>query len=159
MLKVGDVVNVEVTNVQVFGIFCRHPNDEMLVLIPETSWIASSCSCDQFAQPGDSLTVKILHIDVESGKTAATIKGRHPNPWETEELNVGQRHLARIVRYVEKSDRCNDRPAYLLELVPGAFTMLCDTQQALTPGDHVSVTIQSSDPQKLAVEVSLENGS
>lgn len=157
MLKVGDVVDAEVTNVQVFGIFCRHRGEELLVLIPETSWIASACSCKQFAEPGDTLTARILNVDAESRKIAATIKGRHPNPWETDQLDVGRRYSARIVRYVEKSDRCNDQPAFLIELLPGAFTMLCQTQTSFAPGGHVTVIIRSSDRRKLAVEVALEN--
>lgn len=159
MLKVGDVVDAEVTNVQVFGIFCRHRQEEVLVLIPETSWIASACSCEQFAQPGDTLTVKILHIDAASGKIAATIKGHHVNPWETDQLNVGCRHDALVVRHVEKSDRCNDKPAYLLELLPGAFTMLCDTTKSLVPGERVTVIIKSSNPQKRAVQIAFASGS
>ena len=159
MLIVGDVVEAEVTNVQVFGIFCRHRDEDLLVLIPETSWIASACSCQQFAQSGDMLTVKILNIDPESGKIAATIKGRHPNPWETDKLNAGRRHTAQIVRYVEKSDRCHDQPAFLIELLPGAFAMLCHTQRSFKPGDHVEVIIRSSDPRKRAVEVTLANAS
>ncbi len=157
MLKVGDVVDAVVTRVQVFGIFCSYRQEDILVLIPETSWIASACSCEQFAQPGDILTVKVLHIDAAAGRVAATIKGRHSNPWETHELNVGCRYDALVVHRVEKSDRCNDQPAYLLELMPGAFTMLCDTTMTLEPGDHVAVIITSSNPDRLAVTVALEN--
>ena len=157
MLEIGDVVDAEVTNVQVFGIFCRHRDEDLLVLIPETSWIASASSCKQFAQPGDKLTVKILHVDSESRKIAATIKGRHPDPWETDQLDAGRRYTARVVRRVEKSDRCNDQPAFLIELLPGAFTMLCQTQKSFAPGDQVAVIIRSSDPRKRAVEVAIEN--
>ena len=157
MLRIGDVVDAEVTSVQIFGIFCRHRDEDLLVLIPETSWIASACSCEQLAQPGDTLTVKILHIDTESRKIAATIKGRHPNPWETDQLDVGRRYIARVVRHVEKSDRCNDQPAFLIELLPGAFTMLCQAPRSFSPGDQVAVIIRSSDPGKRAVEVAFEN--
>jgi len=155
MLKAGDVVDAEVTKVEVFGIFCRHQEQELLVLIPETSWIASFCSCEQFAQPRETLTVKVLRIDRDSGKVAATIKGRYPNPWESDQLNVGCCHNARVVRYVADSDRCNGQPAYLIEIVPGAYTMLCDTSKSFSPGDHVAVTIQSSDPMKLAVTIAV----
>lgn len=36
MLTIGDVVDAEVTNVQVFGLFCRHDDEDLLVLLPET---------------------------------------------------------------------------------------------------------------------------
>jgi predicted RNA-binding protein with RPS1 domain len=159
MLKVGDVVDAEVTNVQVFGIFCRHGQEDMLVVIPETSWIASFCSCNQFAQPGDTLKVKVLHIDTGSGRIAATIKGRHSDPWETDQLNVGCRYDALVIRHVDKSDRCSDQPACLLELLPGAFTMLCDATKTLRRGDYAAVMITSSNPGKRAVQITLVNES
>jgi ribosomal protein S1 len=157
MLKAGDVVDAEVINVQVFGIFCRHRDEELFVLIPETSWLASSCSCQGFAQPGDSLTVKILNVDIESGKIAATIKGRHPNPWETKQLNVGSTHEARVVRHVTASEY--DQEGYLIELMPGAYTMFSDTKRHLAPNDLVPVVIQSCNPQRQAVEVAITNSS
>lgn len=159
MLQAGDVVDVEVTSVQVFGIFCRHRDEELLVLIPETSWIASFCSCDQFAQPGDTLTVTILQVDPESRKIAATIKGCYPNPWDTDQLTVGRRHTARVVRHVKKSDRCHNQSAFLIELLPGALAMLCNGQTSFSPGDQIAIIIRSSDPRKMAVEVALESSS
>jgi len=155
MVAVGDVVDATVTAVQVFGVFCRHESHDMLVLIPETSWIASFNSCEQFAEPGDMLTIKIKHVDHQSGKIAATIKERHPDPWQTDQLDAGKQHLARVVRYVEKSDRCKDEPAYLIELMPGAYTMLCASGISLQPDDQVSVTIQSSNSINHAVSVAI----
>lgn len=71
MLTTGQVVEVEVRTVAVFGVFCRHEDQEILVLIPEISWIASFSSCHQFAEPGDRWTVKIIHGDVGTGKISA----------------------------------------------------------------------------------------
>ncbi|MEM6433955.1 MAG: S1 RNA-binding domain-containing protein [Cyanobacteria bacterium P01_D01_bin.115] len=153
MVAVGDVVDATVTAVRVFGVFCRHESQDMLVLIPETSWIASFNSCEQFATPGDTLTIKIKHIDHVSGKISATIKGHHSDPWQTDQLDVGKQYSARVVRYVETSDRCENQPAYLIELLPGAYTMLCANGISLQPDDRVSVTIQSSDSLNHGVAV------
>lgn len=155
MVAIGDVVTAEVKDVQVFGIFCSHESQEILVLIPEISWIASFNSCLQFAEPGDQLTVKIKNIDHESGKIAATIKGLYPNPWETAQFNVGTTHTGRVIRYVEKSDRCNNQPAFLIELVPGAFTMLCADGLSFQPGQTCRLTIEKSDAFNNAVSVKL----
>jgi small subunit ribosomal protein S1 len=151
MLKAGDVVEVEVRNVAVFGVFCRHGEQEILVLIPETSWVASFCSCEQFAQPGDRLTVKIIHVDAARGKIAASIKALHPDPWTTGELAPGTEHQARVVRYVEKADRCMDGPGYLIELIPGSYIMLCASSLSLKTGEQVAVVIRESDFSKRAV--------
>jgi ribosomal protein S1 len=73
MLTVGQVVQVEVRSVAAFGVFCQHAEQEVLVLIPETSWAASFCSCEQFAASGDRFTVKVLHADPALSKVKASI--------------------------------------------------------------------------------------
>src|SRR4029434_8011752 len=110
MLESGDVVEVEVRTVAVFGVFCRHGEQEVLVLIPETSWIASYCSCHQFAEPGDRLTVKVLHVDAVRGQAAASVTALHPDPWPGGLLEPGTEHQARVVRAVEDADRCGGSP-------------------------------------------------
>jgi predicted RNA-binding protein with RPS1 domain len=153
MLKTGDVVEVEVRAVAVFGVFCRHEEEEILVRIPEISWTASFCSCEQFAQPGERLTVKIIHVDVPTGKISASIKALHPNPWTTGELAPGVEHQARIVRYVEKADRCEDGSGYLIELIPGAYVMLCTNGRSLEASERVAVVVRDADFGKCAVRV------
>lgn len=153
MLNAGEVVEVEVRTVAVFGVFCRHGEEEILVLIPETSWVASFCSCEQFARSGDRLTVKIIHVDASKGKISASIKALHPDPWATGELAPGIEHQARVVRYVEKADRCMDGPGYLIELIPGAYVMLCANGLSPEIGDRITVVIRESDFSKRAVQV------
>ena len=153
MLENGDVVDAEVTNVQVFGIFCQHRGQDLLVKIPEISWVASFNSSLQFASPGDRHTVKIIHVDKNTAKIAATIKGRFPDPWRTDQLKVGATHTAIVVRYVDKSDRCGNNPAYMLELVPGAFVMLEANRLSLSVGETIVVTISESQPESRAIRV------
>lgn len=155
MLKVADIVTVVVTSPQVFGVFCRYESQDLLVLIPETSWIASFNSCHQFAQAGDRLTVRIQSIDTISGKIAASVRHVFSDPWETDQLAVGSTHLATVVRFVESADRCDNEPAYLLELLPGAYTMLCADGLSLAAGQEIAVTIAASDPQRHAVGLKL----
>ena len=151
MLETRDVVDAEVTNVQVFGIFCHHRGQDLLVKIPEISWVASFNSCLQFASPGDRHTVKIIHVDKNTAKIAATIKGRFPDPWRTDQLELGVTHTAIVVRYVDKSDRCGNNPAYMLELVPGAFVMLEANRLSLSVGESIVVTVSESQPHCRAV--------
>jgi hypothetical protein len=123
------------------------------VLIPETSWVASYCSCHQFAAPGDRLRVKIIHVDAASGKVSASITALHPDPWPCGLLALGTEHQARVVRFVESADRCGDGPGYLLELLPGAFVMLCGAVPPLVVGQTCGVTVVESDFSKRAVRV------
>ena len=125
MVAAGDILDVEVQRAAVFGLFCRAGEQEVLVLIPETSWVASFCSCRQFAVPGDRLRVRVLRVDAESRQASASIKALHPDPWPSGRLAVGTAHQARVVRAIPNADRCGDGPGHLLELLPGAFVVLC----------------------------------
>ncbi len=152
-LTAGQIVEVEVERVAVFGLFCRYEDIELLVLIPEVSWIASFASCEQVADLGDRLTVQIIHADQPTGRVSASIKKMYPNPWENGSLEPGQEHQARVIRYVENADRCEGDPAYLIELVPGALVMLCADGVKLEKDQRCEVTVVKSDPFKRSVEV------
>lgn len=153
MLAARQIVEVEVQTVAVFGLFCRYDGQEVLVLIPETSWVACFCSCHQFAAPGDRLTVKVIHVDVDSGKIAASVKAVHPDPWPGGLLAPGTEHQARVVRFVESADRCGDGPGYLLELLPGAYVMLCGGEPPLEEGRTCTVRVVESDVSRHSVRV------
>ena len=157
-LQIGQTVDVIVKSVRTYGLFCVHDeNTELLVLIPETSWTASYCSCEQFADVGDHITVKILHIEEDTGKIAASVRHRFPDPWATDTFQPGRSFTATVARHVDSADRCGNGPGCLLELVPGAFVMLCTPGYDLTPGDTCDVTITDVKPDAHAVSVSLAN--
>jgi predicted RNA-binding protein with RPS1 domain len=151
MLAVGEIVTAEVTSPQVFGVFYRHESKDILVVIPETSWIASFNSCLQFAAVADRLTVKILNIDIPTGKIAASIRALHPNPWETGKIIIGASYEARVVRFIESADRCNDKAAYLLELFPGAYAMIPLGDRKVSSGQMVAVRILAADLSRASV--------
>lgn len=157
MVTVGDILDVEVQSVTTFGLYCRAGHEDVLVLIPETSWIASYCSCHQFAEPGDRFRVQVLHTDAMSGKVSASIKALYPDPWPAGWLEVGTEHRARVVRFIESSDRCDGRPATLLELFPGAYAVLCG-ESKVPRGRSCTVTVVASDFSKRAVRVALTHG-
>ncbi len=154
MVAAGDIIEVEVVSVAVFGLFCRYGEQEVLVLIPEISWIASYNSCEQFASPGDRFRVKVLRVDAESGQVSGSIIALHPNPWQSDQLALGTEYRARVVRPVANADRCGGAPGYLLELLPGAYVMMCGGPH-LECGQVRSVKIIASDAFKRSVQVAL----
>jgi hypothetical protein len=159
MLVPGQVVEVEVRRVAVFGAFCEYDGQELLLLLPETSWVASYCSCDQFAAPGDRLTVKVLCVDATTEQASATVRGLYPDPWADGSLIPGSEYWARVVRYVTAADRCNGQPGYLLEILPGVYVMLCAATFKLERGQRVWVTIRTSEFGKRAVTIGLSEAS
>jgi hypothetical protein len=127
-LHPGDIVRAVVRKTAVFGLFCEYGTHEILVLIPEISWIPSFASCEQVAAVGDELEVKIVHIDRDRNKIAGSIRALHPgsDPWHGAwQLGVGDVLEATVVRWVERADRCGDAGGYLLALRPAALVMLC----------------------------------
>jgi hypothetical protein len=128
LLKPGDVVRARVKHVAVFGIFFDYRGDEILVLIPDVSWIPCFASCEQVADVGDEFHIKIVHHAEERRQYSGSIRAVHPesNPWNGSwQLQVGDQLEPTVVRVVEKADRCGNNKGLLLELRPAAYVMLC----------------------------------
>ena len=160
MLKVGDRAEVTVTSAQVFGLFCRAGTEEVLVRIPYVSWIASFASCQQIAEPGDVLSVKVTHVHPESGQVSGDMRALYPDPWKNDALQAGEIHEATVRRCVPEADRCDDQPAYLVEVLPGAFGMLCASDHSLLPGQRCNVLLKAVNPERHSVVLALvDNGS
>ena len=143
----------------VFGLFCEYRKYEILVLIPELSWIPSFASCEQVAAVGDELVVKIIHIDRQRNKIAGSLIAIHPesDPWHgTWQLGVGDVLEATVVRWVEKADRCGDAGGYLLALRPAALVMLCGEEAGrFRSGETVTVRVTAIDARQRKVTVAL----
>ena len=158
-LNPGDVVRAVVRKTAVFGLFCEYGTHEILVLIPEISWIPSFASCEQVAAVGDELEVKIVHIDRERNKIAGSLVALHPesDPWHGAwQLGVGDVLDATVVRWVEKADRCGDAGGYLLALRPAALVMLCGQEAGrFKSGDRVAVRVTAIDARQGKVTVAL----
>ena len=158
-LKPGDVIRAVVRKTAVFGLFCEYRKHEILVLIPEISWIPSFASCEQVAAVGDELEVKIVQIDKERNKIAGSLRALHPesDPWHGAwQLGVRDVLDATVVRWVEQADRCGDAGGYLLALRPAAFVMLCGQEAGrFKRGDRVAVRVTSIDARHGTVTVGL----
>lgn len=158
-LKIGDVVRAVVQKTAVFGLLCESGTYEILVLIPEFSWILSFASCDQAAAVGDELEVKIIHVDQEQNKFAGSMRAMYPenDPWSGAwQLGVGEVLEATVVRWVEKADRCAGAGGYLLALRPAALVMLCgEAAGRFNRGESVDVTVTSIDKVQGQVKVEL----
>jgi ribosomal protein S1 len=108
-LKTGEVVRAVVRKAAVFGLFCEHGSHEIMVLIPEISWVPPFARCEQVAAVGDDLEVKIIHIDRERNRIAGSLVALQPetDPWHGAwRLGVGDVLNATVVRWVAGADRC-----------------------------------------------------
>jgi predicted RNA-binding protein with RPS1 domain len=157
MLKTGDVVRAVVRKTAVFGLFCEFGTHQILVLIPEISWIPSFASCDQVGAVGDELEIMVIQIDRERNKIAGSLVALHPesDPWHGKwQLGVGDVMNATVVRWVERADRCGDTGGYLLALRPAALVMLCGQEAGrFKSGDTVAVKVTAFDARTRQVTV------
>jgi ribosomal protein S1 len=152
-IQVGKKITVTVTKVAEFGVFCQWQDKTGLIVIPETSWIASYNSCLQFTSTGNTHEVLITSIDSTGSDFSASIRALYPNPWLQNSLAYGTIHRAKIVRSVEQSDRCNNCTAYLVEIMSGAYAMLCEEQLTLKKDDFCNVIITESTPEKYSIKL------
>ncbi|MBN9121066.1 MAG: S1 RNA-binding domain-containing protein [Planctomycetes bacterium] len=81
--KPGEVVTARVKQVAPFGLFMDYCGHDLLLLIPETSWIACYASCSQLADVGDEFRVRVLHHAEGWDQYAVSHKVVYPdsNPW------------------------------------------------------------------------------
>jgi hypothetical protein len=79
----------------------------------------------------------------------------NPNPWLNGSITTGVVLDARVVRYVEKADRCGDNPGYLLEIVPGGYAMLCADGVSLKEGQTRRVSVQQCNSARRSVVLAL----
>jgi hypothetical protein len=158
-LKTGDVVRAVVRKTAVFGLFCEFGTHEILVLIPEISWIPSFASCEQAAAVGDELEVKIVHIDKERNKIAGSVRALHPasDPWHGAwRLGVGDVLEATVIRWVERADRCGGAGGHLIALRPAALVMLCGQEAGrFKSGDTIAVKVTALDARTRQITVGL----
>jgi ribosomal protein S1 len=88
-IKVGNILEAEITGVMPFGFFAkvnvgekRKPVTlEGLVHISEISWEKVENPAD-FYKVGDKVKVKVLGVDKKGGKLNLSIKQLFPDPWE-----------------------------------------------------------------------------
>lgn len=97
-LKIGDIIDGEVSAVTDFGIFVEFgENLEGLVHISEIAWQRID-NPDNFVKVGDRVKAKIIHI--EGSKVFLSIKALREDPWQKveERYKIGQRVMGKVLK-------------------------------------------------------------
>ncbi len=135
-IKIGDVVEGEVTGCVEFGVFVTVGGIEGLVHISELAWERVTNPQDLF-KVGDKIKVKVIAID--NDKLSLSVKQLSPDPWlkEVGKLKVGDKVKGTITR-----------------ITPfGAFVQLAPAIEALV---HVSELTEDDPNKKLVIGSSHE---
>lgn len=155
MIELNRIIEVTVLSPQVFGVFCEYTGKEMLLLIPETSWVASYNSALQFAQKGDQFKVKVIAYSEEKDQYSISIRSMYPNPWKNDSFKVGDIYRSFIRHKVNEPDRLDCNLGYLVEIIPGSFVMLDPEGENFEENDICEVIITHKDEQKRALKIKL----
>lgn len=146
----GSIVKATVQSVEPYGIFLRHNEDVILVLIPEVVWIPSSVrDCREFTRPGESFAVKILRYVPECGHYLGSLKQTQPDddPWRnSDEFKVGSQWEGRVT-HVIRHQSGHAVSGYIVGILPGVegFLPLPENFGVLTVGESIDVTIEKID--------------
>lgn len=146
----GDVLEGIVTGLMPFGVFVDLDGIEGLVHISEIAWEKVNHPGDYY-KVGETLKVKVLGIDEDSGKLALSVKRLIPNPWESacEKYPVGSKVTGIVSRVVPFG-------AFVaVEQGLEGLIHVSETTGPLEEGQEVEalVTLVDKDNQKLALSV------
>lgn len=123
----GQHVVGEVTNLTNFGAFVDLGGVEGLIHISELSWSRVSHPSD-IVKPGMEVKVEVLHVDLDNGRIALSLKRMKHDPWATVEQNyqagqIIQGEISKIVSFgafVQIEDELEGL-IHISELAEGTF--------------------------------------
>jgi small subunit ribosomal protein S1 len=160
MVNVGDTVQATITGVVPFGAFAKftitkndEPHDiEGLIHISEIAWEKVE-KLEQYVKTGDTLKVKIIGIDSESGKLTLSLKQLLPDPWENvldmfEKDSQVKGTVSRVTPY-----------GVFINLSPGIEGLIHISK--ISPGtepktgDEITCTVEDVQPDKRKISLSM----
>lgn len=155
-LKVGDVMDGNVSGVVKFGIFVTFGGLEGLVHISEIAWGHVS-NPHQYAKVGDPVRVQIIGIEKE--KLSLSIKRLMKDPWEqiAEKYPIGSvvngtiNRFSQFGAFVQLEDDING----LIHLSEISDKKIEDPKEVLAIGDQVKATVINIDRDEHRIGLSL----
>ncbi len=161
-VKPGDILTARVTKIMPYGVFAEIlPGVEGMIHVSELSWTRVE-NPDQIVKIDDTLRVKLLDIKPEANRLSLSVKQVDANPWDT----VGERFHSGD-KVAGKVTRCADFGAFV-EIAPGieglvhisemSYTKrVIKAEDAVSPGETVSVMIKEIDPLKKRISLSMRD--
>ncbi len=161
-VEIGSVIEGEVKRVTDFGAFIDIGGIDGLCHISEVSFDRVEHPSDVL-QVGDKASVKVLNVDVDTGKVALSIKRALPDPWESvsEKFSKGDIVEGKVTRTVNFGA--------FVELIPGVeglvhISQLADyhvekTEDVVEEGDNVKAKILDINSESKRISLSIKEAS
>ncbi len=159
-LVIGETRSGTVSNVTEFGAFVDLGGLDGLIHVTDMSW-GHVKDPKELLQPGQTVDVKVLKINRQTGKISLGLKQLQPDPWENVEQKYPEGHKLRA-----RIDRMTDFGAFL-ELEPGIDALLPLSEmswskhvnhpsQVVKVGDTPEVVVLKVDAAKKRISVGLK---
>lgn len=159
VLKEGMVVNGKVISVRDFGAFVDIGGVQGLLPISEVAWERVQQIKDHLSV-GQEVQVSILQLDWERDRITLSLKQTLPDPWEKafQRYPEGSRHIGKVVRLAAFGAFVSLEPGLdgLLHISAlGGGKRINHPKEVLSQGQEVAVKVESLDPEKKRLSLSL----
>ena len=159
--NVGDIVDGTVSKISKYGLFVTINGFNALVHKSELSWTQKDPEPESFAKIGDTLKVRIVSLDRENKKIAASVREVYDDPWKTIEIKPGDVFEATITNKTNYG--------FFLKIADGFEGLLHNLDLAwdklerkalknsLNIGDTIKVVLLEIDKDKHKLQFSLKH--
>src|SRR3989344_1561981 len=154
-LKVGDLIEGEITEVTDFGAFVKlSDNLDALIHSSEIDWKFIE-DPREILHTGDKIKTKIINLD--GGRVALSLKALKPNPWETveEKFQVGQKIKGKVIK-VRSSGAFVELSEDIIGFLPVAELGEKKIEETVEVGKEYNVAIVSIDIKDHKIVLTLE---
>jgi small subunit ribosomal protein S1 len=157
----GDVIEGLVKNITDFGAFLDIGGVDALLHIKDLAW-AKVARVEDVVQTGQTLNVKILRINKETGKVSVGLKQMQDDPWDTfvADHNVGDVVVGSVVSIVTYGAfvRVMDGVEGLLHISDMSWVKSVKNPKDLVEvGQNIEVKIVNIDNEKRNINLSLKH--
>ena len=156
--QVGEVLDGTVISTHDYGAFVEiAPGVEGLVHASELSWETARSKVTDFLTVGKKAKVKIIDINIESGRVALSIKQIENDPWETLTATVGDIVVGKVESITQIGAFINIAPYIdgLCHFSESSWSVGTRLEDLIKVGDEVKVKVISLDRERMRVGLSL----
>lgn len=157
-LEPGSVIEGTVQRIAPFGVFVNVGGVDGLVHVSELAWHHVD-NPEEVVHPGDTVRVRVLKVDPDSGRVSLSMKEAQPSPWEQSLANL---EAGDVVEGVVR--RLVDFGAFV-EIRPGVEGLVHVSQishqrvdkpwDVLEEGQSVRVKVLSVEPERKRISLSI----
>jgi len=156
--QVGEVLSGTVVSAHDYGAFVEiAPGVEGLVHASELSWESVRSKVSDFLTVGKKAQVKVIDINVESGRVALSIKQIENDPWEALAATVGDVIVGKVESITQIGAFINIAPYIdgLCHFSEASWSARTRLEDLIKVGDEVQVKVISLDRDRKRVGLSL----